>query len=190
MTIVKNTLTQTLLSMIAMLAILSLSSGISHARPSISKQEKAILQRIMHEIHASNELLQEAQRNADRQDRFRFTYRCLITDINIIKKGILTAIHGTENRAFQNQELCLEYGNAGKYGNESQFLQQYIQELQSLLPLVQKSSLQANRTYRARFNYQVLSSDIQTIIAGIERALIGSGEQIRTFPVLRGKFSQ
>lgn len=186
----KNSMINKFITILSIVTILGLNSGLSQAQTTISEQEKVVLKRIMFELNASNELLQEAQRNADKQDRFRFGYRCLVTDINLIKKGLLTAIHGTVNQAFQNQELCIEYGYTGQVGNESHYLQQFIQELQSLLPLVHESSLQANKTYRARFNYNVLSSDIETIIAGIERALIGSGEQMRTFPVLRGKFSQ
>jgi len=189
MTMLKKKLLTPLL-MLSMVLVVVVSIEDSHARPTISHKEQAMLQRILFELNASNELLQEAQRNADKQDRFRFSYRCLITDINLIKKGLHTAINGTQNRAFQNQELCIEYGFSGQFGNESALLQQYIQELQSVLPIIRESSLNANKGYRARFNYQVLSSDIETIVSGIERALIGSGEQLRTFPALRGKYSQ
>ncbi len=185
-----NTLFSKRLLIVSIALFCLLNVGLCQARPTISEQEQATLQRILYELNASNELLQEAQRNADKQDRFRFSYRCLMTDINLIKKGLHTAINGTQNRAFQDQELCIEYGYAGQLGNESTLLQQYINELQSVLPLVHESSLHTDSALRARFNYQVLSSDIKTVIAGIERALIGSGEQLRTFPALRGKFSQ
>ena len=165
-------------------------AGVSQARPLISEQEQASLQRILYELNASNEILLEAQRSADKQDRFRFAYHCLVTDINLVKKGLYTAINGTQNRAFQNQELCIEYGYSGSFGNENALLQQYINELQSILPIVQSASRYANQQQQARFNYSVLSSDIKTIIMGIERSLIGSGEQLRQFPVMRGKFSQ
>ncbi len=164
--------------------------SVSEARPTLSEKEQSTLQRILYELNASNEILQEAQRNADKQDRFRFSYRCLVTDINLVKKGLYTAINGTQNRAFQNQELCIEYGFSGQFGNENALLQQYINELQSILPIVHEASLDTNQQYRARFNYPVLMSDIKTIIIGIERALIGSGEQRRKFPVLRGKYAQ
>lgn len=162
----------------------------AYARASISVDEQRILQGIVNELRAADELIQEAQRNADRQDRYRFGYRCLITDINLVQRGLLTAIHGTANRAFQNQELCADYGYSGQYGNESAFLQQYIHELQALIAFSKYAASKAKQHGPARFNYEILQSDIETIIAGIERALVGSGEQPRTFPVLRGKFAQ
>ncbi|WP_299874177.1 RAQPRD family integrative conjugative element protein [uncultured Cocleimonas sp.] len=164
--------------------------AVTEARPTLVVEEQSTLQRILYEMNASNELLQEAQRNADNQDRFRFSYHCLVMDINLVKKGLYTAINGTQNHAFQNQELCIEYGFSGQFGNENALLQQYIHELQSILPIAQEASRYANKQNRARFNYQILISDIKTIISGIERALIGSGDQIRQFPVLRGKYAQ
>lgn len=173
------------------MAILLLSNvSLAQARPSVSDKEQVNLQRILYALNASNEILSEAQRNADKQDRFRFSYHCLILDINLVKKGLHTAINGTQTQAFQNQELCIEYGFAGHFGNESALLQQYINELQSLLPIVHETSSYVNQQQRTRFNYNILSSDIKTIIMGIERSLIGSGDALRQFPALRGKYSQ
>ncbi len=177
-----------LIVMISFLFLLSV--GVTQARPTLVVEEQSALQRILYELNASNELLQEAQRNADKQDRFKFSYHCLIMDINLVKRGLYTAINATQNHAFQNQELCIEYGFSGRFGNENALLQQYIHELQTILAIAHEASRYANKQNRARFNYQILISDIKTIIGGIERALIGSGNEIRKFPVLRGKYAQ
>ena len=189
MTLYKKTCFKPLF-IISITLFLLTNAGLSQARPIVSEQEQSSLERILYELNASNAILLEAQRNADKQDRFRFSYHCLVADINLVKQGLYTAINGTQNRAFQNQALCIEYGFSGQFGNENALLQQYINELQSILPIAHEASVHVNQQYRVRFNYQVLISDIKTIISGIERALIGSGEALRQFPVLRGKYSQ
>lgn len=178
------------LMMLSIVILLLSNASVTQAGPSVSDKELVNLQRILYELNASNEILSEAQRNADKQDRFRFAYHCLISDINLVKKGLHTAINGTQNRAFQNQELCIDYGYSGQFGSENALLQQYINELQILLSIVLETARYANQQQRTRFNYDVLSSDIKTIIMGIERSLIGSGDELRQFSALRGKFSQ
>jgi len=84
MTHYKKSCLNTLIMGMLFLCLFSLA-GVSQARPLISEQEQASLQRILYELNASNEILLEAQRTADKQDRFRFAYHCLVTDINLVK---------------------------------------------------------------------------------------------------------
>ena len=162
------------------------------ANPIVSKHETNALKDLLLEIEAIDSVIEEAQRRQDHQDRFRFDYRCLIADMTIVKQGLRIAIYNPKRdvRATILNKLCGQYGYVGQQGGEAASLQLLIHELQALNGIIHNAKTVANPSANIQFNYPVLESDIDNIATSIELALLGSGNQPRSFPALRGGFSQ
>ncbi len=156
----------------------------------ISLNETDSLKRILLELDATNPLIEEAQRRSDRQNLYRVNYPCLVTDLNLLKHGLRTAIYSVKHQPRQFQGLCGDYGYTGSLGGESNSLTLLINELQNLTPIIQEARQQVDPTSRKKMNYQTLIGDLDTIISGLQQALTGAGEQPRKFSVLPGGFSQ
>ena len=152
--------------------------------------ESNSLKRVLLELDAMSPLIEEAQRRSDRQDRMRLNYPCLITDLNLLKHGLRAAIYAVKHQPRQFQALCGDYGYTGSLGGESTSLSLLVNELQSLTPIIQEAKHQVDHSLRTKMNYQTLIGDLDTIISGLQNALMGAGEQPRTFPALRGSFTQ
>ena len=148
------------------------------------------LKRVLLEIEALKPLIEEAQRRSDHQDRLRFNYRCLITDLNLLKHGLRSAIYTVKHQPRQYQALCGDYGYSGPLGGESENLSMLVNELQSLIPIIHQAKLHGDPSSRIQINYQALESDLDTMISALQKALMGAGDQPRSFPALRGAFSQ
>lgn len=152
--------------------------------------EVETLNRVLAELNAINPLIEEAQRRSDRQDRLRFNYACLVSDINMLKQGLKAAIYAVRVNPGQYRSLCGDYGFTGQLGGEARTLSMLMNELQGLAPIINEARHKVDRSLRARMNYQALTGDLETIIYGLQNALLGSGDQPRRFPALRGGFSQ
>ncbi len=158
------------------------------ANPQLRLNEADTLKRVVLELNAITPLIQEAQRRSDQQDRLRFDYRCLINDLGILKSGLNAAISAIRDQ--YSRSLCGDYGYSGKLGGESTSLSMLVNELQSLIPIIREAQGKTDNSLRAKMNYPALLGDLDEIISGIQTALIGAGDQPRSFSALRGGFSQ
>jgi RAQPRD family integrative conjugative element protein len=167
------------------LFVLTLTSANAYQMP---LAEADTLKHILYEIEAINPLIEEAQKKRDKQSSEGFQYRCLIADLGLVKHGIRSAIYGVKHLPNHQgyRPLCGEYGYVGVVG-ESKNIQMLLHEIQSLRPLILKAKKEKNPKLTSRLNYDFLRGDLDTILSGLQHALMGSGKHKRAFPPLRGK---
>lgn len=147
------------------------------------------LDRASKELEALNPLITEAQHVSDRQQRFRFEYRCLVNDLSLIKQGLRSATNAVSKQQQGFNALCADYGSAGNT-QEAKYIQMLVQELQSLKPLIGNAKTAKVLLSRVRINYAAIIGDIDTVIYALQRALFNSTDHKRTIPALRGSFSK
>ncbi|MCU7804160.1 MAG: RAQPRD family integrative conjugative element protein [Candidatus Thiodiazotropha sp. (ex Lucinoma borealis)] len=87
-------------------AVLLLSSGGAQAD---AYSEKEALQRLSWEVHAMEQLLQEAERNADPSARFPFRYDKLRKDLLTVRHGIEMYISTPMDEPRQIEPLLGDY---------------------------------------------------------------------------------
>jgi len=148
---------------------------------------KDILKTVLDGFDETKPLIIEAQKNADRQDRFRFAYHYLYSDINVIKRGISSAVWGREIRNYKATNLFGDYGFVGKT-EEAKLLQMFINELQFLKSKVIEASIKTKHENNGirKINFNFITADINAVIGKIQNALAGSGSHARKYPALRG----
>lgn len=132
-------------------------------------------------------LIDEAQRNTDRAERFRFEYKDLISDLAIIHHGLVSAATGREEQGHKPRSLFVQYGYVGSSA-ESRYLTMLKRELQMIKSEAEAlSNAEEGEDEVRRVNYEFIVSDLTAVIDAITVSLIGSGDQPRRFPALRGK---
>ncbi len=153
--------------------------------------ETDTLKHILYELNAVNPLIADAQRKRDKQSSESFQYRCLIADLGIIKHGIRSAIYGVKHLPNHQgyRPLCGEYGYVGIVG-ESKNIQMLVNEIQNIGSLLGKAQREQNKSQLKRLNYDFLRGDLDTVISGLQHALMGAAKHKRRFIPLRGKGAQ
>lgn len=73
---------------------------------------------------------------------------------------------------------------------EREALTKLIQEIELLMPLIKRAEGEADPEARIKFQYPWLRQDLNRIKSGIEDHLRGTTYEPRTYPPIRGEYTQ
>lgn len=149
--------------------------------PAAAADYPVSLESILDDLTASFTIIDEAQRNADRQERFRFEYQDLRADLVTVKQGLRAALQGAEQGSFLPRALFVQYGYAGKR-TESRFLLLLIQELNRLHDdCLRLEAMESESGTNRRVDFNFIASDLSAVVDAIRIAIAGAGERPRRF---------